>query len=136
MRRIVASLFTTVDGVLEAPEMLHLPMAETPAVGLRREGGGIGPVNPQGGNPYRVVLREQWIDRTADPTLDELHEALVSACGNDYGAHDPAWISRFTDATRQAKSYRAGRVLLAGDAAHIHSPHGGQGRKTCVQEKR
>jgi 2-polyprenyl-6-methoxyphenol hydroxylase-like FAD-dependent oxidoreductase len=113
----------------------EVSMAETPAVGLRREGGGIGPINPeQGGNPYRVVIKEQHIDRTADPTLDDLREALVSAYGSDYGAHDPTWISRFTDATRQATSYRAGRVLLAGDAAHIHSPHGGQGLNTGVQD--
>ncbi len=113
----------------------EVSMAETPPVGVRREGGGIGPINPQqGGNPYRVVLKEQRIDRSADPTLDDLREALASAYGTDYGVHDPTWISRFTDATRQATSYRAGRVLLAGDAAHIHSPHGGQGLNTGVQD--
>jgi 2-polyprenyl-6-methoxyphenol hydroxylase-like FAD-dependent oxidoreductase len=113
----------------------EVSMAETPPVGLRREGGGIGPIDPQqGGNPYRVVIKEQRIDRTVDPTLDDLREALVSAYGTDYGAHDPTWISRFTDATRQATAYRAGRVLLAGDAAHIHSPHGGQGLNTGVQD--
>lgn len=113
----------------------EVAFTETPQVGLRREGGGIGPINPQqGGNPYRVVLKEQQIDRTADPTLDELRRALVAAYGTDYGAHGPTWISRFTDATRQATSYRAGRVLLAGDAAHIHSPHGGQGLNTGVQD--
>ncbi len=113
----------------------EVQMAEEPKVGLRREGGGIGPVNPQeGGNPYRVVLKEARVDHTADPTLDDLREALVVADGTDYGVHDPTWISRFTDACRQATSYRAGRVLLAGDAAHIHSPHGGQGLNTGVQD--
>ena len=110
-------------------------MADEPRTGLRREGGGIGPVNPQhGGNPYRVVLKEQSVDHTADPTLDDLREALVTADGTDYGVRNPTWISRFTDASRQATSYRAGRVLLAGDAAHIHSPHGGQGLNTGVQD--
>lgn len=113
----------------------EVALAEEPPVGLRREGGGIGPVNPQqGGNPYRVVLKEPRIDRSAAPTLDDLRAALVAAYGSDFGAHDPTWISRFTDASRQAVSYRSGRVLLAGDAAHIHSPHGGQGLNTGVQD--
>jgi 3-(3-hydroxy-phenyl)propionate hydroxylase len=59
---------------------------------------------------------------------------LVAACGTDFGAHDLTWISRFTDLTRQASSYRSGRVLLAGDAAHVHSPIGGQGLSTGVQD--
>ena len=110
-------------------------LADEPPVGIRREGGGIGPVNPQqGGNPYRIVLKEQSVDHTAEPTLDDLREALVAADGTDYGVRNPTWISRFTDASRQATSYRAGRVLLAGDAAHIHSPHGGQGLNTGVQD--
>jgi 3-(3-hydroxy-phenyl)propionate hydroxylase len=113
----------------------EVAMTEEPPVGLRREGGGIGPVNPQqGGNPYRVVLKEPRVDHTADPTLDDLRELLVAAYGSDYGAHAPTWISRFTDASRQATAYRTGRVLLAGDAAHIHSPHGGQGLNTGVQD--
>ena len=113
----------------------EVSMTDEPQVGLRREGGGIGPVDPQsGGNPYRVVLKEQRVDHTADPTLDDLREALVAADGTDYGVHSPTWISRFTDATRQATSYRVGRVLVAGDAAHIHSPHGGQGLNTGVQD--
>ncbi len=113
----------------------EVSMTAVPEVGLRREGGGIGPVNPQhGGNPYRVVLKERSVEHDADPTFDELRAALVAAYGTDYGVHDPTWISRFTDATRQATSYRAGRVLLAGDAAHIHSPHGGQGLNTGVQD--
>jgi 2-polyprenyl-6-methoxyphenol hydroxylase-like FAD-dependent oxidoreductase len=110
-------------------------MTEEPQVGVRREGGGIGPVDPQlGGNPYRVVLKEQGVDHLAAPTLDDVREALVAAYGTDYGAHDPTWVSRFTDATRQARVYRSGRVLLAGDAAHIHAPHGGQGLNTGVQD--
>jgi 2-polyprenyl-6-methoxyphenol hydroxylase-like FAD-dependent oxidoreductase len=113
----------------------EVDMTVEPQVGLRREGGGIGPVNPQeGGGPYRVVLKEQQVEHTREPSLDDLREALAAAYGTDYGAHNPTWISRFTDASRQATSYRAGRVLLAGDAAHIHSPHGGQGLNTGVQD--
>jgi 3-(3-hydroxy-phenyl)propionate hydroxylase len=81
-----------------------------------------------------VVLREQPDENADEPTLQDLREALVGAYGTDYGAHSPAWISRFNDATRQATSYRHGRVLLAGDAAHIHAPHGGQGLNTGVQD--
>jgi 2-polyprenyl-6-methoxyphenol hydroxylase-like FAD-dependent oxidoreductase len=113
----------------------EVKMTEEPQIGVRREGGGIGPVNPQQrGSPYRVVLKEERVDHAADPTMEDLREALVAAYGTDYGAHAPTWISRFNDTTRQAVSYRVGRVLLAGDAAHIHSPHGGQGLNTGVQD--
>jgi hypothetical protein len=110
-------------------------MAEQPEIGMRREGGGIGPVNPaDGGGPFRVVLTEQRVDHTREPTLQDLRDALFVAYGTDFGVHSPTWISRFTDMARQAASYREGRVLLAGDAAHIHSPHGGQGLNTGVQD--
>ena len=110
-------------------------MAEEPHVGMRPEGGGIGPVDRvKGGNPYGVVLREQQVDHAGDPTIDDLRRALRAAYGTDFGAHSPAWISRFNDASRQAESYRSGRVLLAGDAAHIHGPFGGQGLNVGVQD--
>jgi 2-polyprenyl-6-methoxyphenol hydroxylase-like FAD-dependent oxidoreductase len=113
----------------------EVEMAEEPDIGVRPEGGGIGPVDrEQGGGPYGVVLRELRTDHTAEPTLQDLREALVVAYGTDYGVHSPTWISRFTDMTRQAASYRRGRVLLAGDAAHVHSPHGGQGLNIGVQD--
>lgn len=108
-------------------------MAETPEVGVRREGGGIGPVEP-GGSLYRIVIREQSTDHPGEASFDDVKAALVAACGTDWGVHSPRWISRFSDAARQADRYRAGRVLLAGDAAHIHSPMGGQGLNFGVQD--
>jgi 2-polyprenyl-6-methoxyphenol hydroxylase-like FAD-dependent oxidoreductase len=113
----------------------QVEMDEEPEIGMRPEGGGIGPVNrEEGGGPYGVVLLEKHIEHTSEPTLQDLSEALVAAYGTDYGVHDPIWISRFTDMTRQAESYRRGRVLVAGDAAHVHGPQGGQGLNTGVQD--
>ncbi|HWC70587.1 MAG TPA: FAD-dependent monooxygenase [Actinomycetota bacterium] len=84
--------------------------------------------------PVTVMVTEREPGATGEPTLDDLSEALIAVYGTDYGIHDPIWISRFTDMTRQAASYRDGRVLLAGDAAHVHSPAGGQGLNIGVQD--
>jgi 2-polyprenyl-6-methoxyphenol hydroxylase-like FAD-dependent oxidoreductase len=84
--------------------------------------------------PVRVMVTEPQVGRTDEPTLSDLSEALVAVYGTDYGIHSLAWISRFTDMTRQAAAYRDRRVLLAGDAAHIHSPAGGQGLGLGVQD--
>ena len=84
--------------------------------------------------PIGVMVTEPNTKATTEPTLQDLKELLIAACGTDYGVHSPTWISRFTDMTRQAAKYRSGRVLLAGDAAHVHSPIGGLGLNTGVQD--
>ncbi|MFE2166107.1 rifampin monooxygenase [Streptomyces sp. NPDC059447] len=91
---------------------------------------------PLGDGLYRVVAPAEGVaeDRTVPPTLDELKKQLRATSGTDFGVHSPRWLSRFGDATRLAERYRSGRVLLAGDAAHIHSPAGGQGLNLGVQD--
>jgi 2-polyprenyl-6-methoxyphenol hydroxylase-like FAD-dependent oxidoreductase len=84
--------------------------------------------------PVGILVTERQVGATDEPTLADLQEALIAVYGTDYGIHSPTWISRFTDATRQAETYRKGRVLVAGDAAHIHPPDGGQGLQTGVQD--
>ena len=80
------------------------------------------------------MVTEAHVEATTEPTLRDLSEALIAVYGTDYGIHSPTWISRFTDMTRQAAAYRDGRVLLAGDAAHVHAPDGGQGLNIGVQD--
>ena len=84
--------------------------------------------------PVGILVTERQVGATGEPTLADLSKALIAVYGTDYGIHSPTWISRFTDATRQAEAYRKGRVLVAGDAAHIHPPDGGQGLQTGVQD--
>lgn len=110
-------------------------MAEEPAWGIRHGEKGIYALGKlEDGKRVRGVVTEQRLTQGGEPTLDELREALIAAYGTDFSIHDVTRLSRFTDAARQATSYREGRVLLAGDAAHVHSPAGGQGLNIGVQD--
>jgi 2-polyprenyl-6-methoxyphenol hydroxylase-like FAD-dependent oxidoreductase len=112
-------------------------MTEEPPPGIRRDERGVNAVGKlEDGKRVRVVLNEPHVEQAdaLSPTLDDLRAALIAVYGTDFGVHDVTWISRFNDAARQAASYRAGRVLLAGDAAHVHSPAGGQGLNIGVQD--
>ena len=108
----------------------EVEMEEVPEFGLRG-GGGIGPAEE---GRVGVTLIEPEPNRADEPTLEDLRAALIRVDGTDHGAHSPRFISRFTDMTRQAVAYRSGRVLVAGDAAHVHAPMGGQGLNIGVQD--
>jgi 2-polyprenyl-6-methoxyphenol hydroxylase-like FAD-dependent oxidoreductase len=113
----------------------EVELAEEPEWGLRRDDKGIRSLSRlEDGERVRVLVSEQHVGQTGEPTLRDLSQALIAVYGSDYGIHSPVWISRFTDMTRQAASYRDRRVLLAGDAAHVHYPVGGEGLGIGVQD--
>jgi 2-polyprenyl-6-methoxyphenol hydroxylase-like FAD-dependent oxidoreductase len=110
-------------------------VADEPPWGRRRDAFGIHAFSkPEDGGPVGIMVTEQHVGFAGEPSLRDLSAALVAVYGTDYGVHSPISISRFTDMTRQAAAYRAGRVLLAGDAAHVHNPMGGQGLNIGVQD--
>ena len=113
----------------------EVEVTEEPPRGVRHDAAGVHGLHPmEDGRTFRVVVTEQQVGPTSEPTLGDLSGALTAVFGTDFGVHNPTWISRFTDMTRQAAAYRAGRVLLAGDAAHVHYPAGGQGLSLGVQD--
>ncbi|KIF73617.1 FAD-dependent oxidoreductase [Streptomyces sp. 150FB] len=116
--------------VAVAPETVAAVVAEVRKTHKRF---GLGPF---GERVYRVVVPAEGVadDRAVPPTLDDFKKRLRALAGTDFGVHSPRWLSRFGDATRQAERYRTGRVLLAGDAAHIHPPVGGQGLNLGIQD--
>ena len=113
----------------------EVEVTEEPPRGIRHDAIGVHALHRlEDGRTFRVVVTERQLGPSNEPTLRDLSEALVNVYGTDFGIHHPTWISRFTDMTRQAATYREGRVLLAGDAAHIHYPAGGQGISLGVQD--
>ena len=113
----------------------EVDMVDEPAWGVRPGETGVNGLGKlDDGKRVRVVLSEPHVGQSDQPTLADLRASLIAVYGTDFGVHNVTWLSRFSDMARQAASYRERRVLLAGDAAHVHSPAGGQGLNIGVQD--
>ncbi|MEU5850535.1 rifampin monooxygenase [Saccharopolyspora shandongensis] len=127
---------STTDMLLGEMEVTASPETVAEVVAEIRKTNRLVGAGPAGDGFYRVVVPAAAVaeDRSVPPTFEELRQQLRVFVGTDFGAHSPRWLSRFGNATRLAERYRVGRVLLAGDAAHIHPPMGGQGLNLGVQD--
>jgi len=114
--------------------MAEVEMKQEPSWGIRHDALGFHGLSRSEEGTVRVLLTERELRNEGEPTARDLSDALIAVYGTDFGVHSPRWISRFTDMARQAAIYRKRRILLAGDAAHIHHSVGGQGLNTGVQD--
>ncbi len=113
----------------------EVQMDADPVMGFTHTSEGTHTIGRRGADePIRLVIQQPYVADAPEPDMDELRARLRHVYGTDFGVHSASWISRFNDATRQAATYRKGRVLVAGDAAHIHPPQGGQGMGTGIQD--